>query len=211
MVPDPRETGESAPGPPDDSGPWATHKPLGPGDPAVTADLLRHVNALVSDFAAEHGEVDLVGRRVDCSPDDYDALVEAFDAFGVVGGAGVRLRDDDGRVLLARYEGADGWVDPGDGRRPGESYRECAARGVREATGLEPAVDGLAQVHLLYMDDWTDRPPVPNPYVAFEGRPAGRDVGDVRAGEGVADLRWTTSPPENLLYDELAELSLPEA
>jgi len=178
----------------------------------VSAELLRHVNALVADFAAEHGEVDLVGRRVDCSPDEVDAVVEAFESFGVVGGAGVRVRDDDSWVLLVRYEGADGWVDPGDGRRPGESYRECAVRGVREATGIEPEIDGLAQVHLLYMDDWTDRTPVPNPYVSFEGRPANAsaDAGDARSGEGVEDLRWSESVPENLLYDELAELSLRE-
>ncbi|PSP80440.1 hypothetical protein BRC88_07005 [Halobacteriales archaeon QS_4_69_225] len=178
----------------------------------MTAELLRHVDALVSEFAAEHDAMDRVGRRVDCAPDEYDALVETFEALGVVGGAGVQVRDDDGRVLLARYEGADGWVDPGDGRRPGESYRECAVRGVREATGLDPEIDDLAQVHLLYIDGPTDRPPVPNPYVVFEGRPARRDAGagDVRADEGVADLRWAETVPESLLCDELAELALPD-
>ncbi|PSQ43281.1 hypothetical protein BRD07_02190 [Halobacteriales archaeon QS_9_68_42] len=178
----------------------------------VSAELLRHVNALVADFAAEHGGVDLVGLRVDCAPDEYDAVVETFESFGVVGGAGVRVRDDDGRVLLVRYEGADGWVDPGDGRRPGESYRECAVRGVREATGVKPEPDGLAQVHLLYMDDWTDRDPMPNPYVSFEGHPANAsaDAGHAQPGEGVEDLRWSETVPESLLYDELAELSLRE-
>jgi ADP-ribose pyrophosphatase YjhB (NUDIX family) len=178
----------------------------------VSAELLRHVNALVADFAAEYGEVDFVGRRVDCSPDEYDALVEAFESFGVVGGAGVRVRDETGRVLLASHEGADGWVDPGDGRLPGESYRECAVRGVREATGIESHIDGLAQIHLLYMDDWTDRDPVPNPYVSFEGSPASAnvDAGDVRPGEGVDDLRWSETNPEDLVYDGLAELSLRE-
>lgn len=171
----------------------------------MSVELLRHVNALVSEFAAEFGEVDLVGRRVDCGADDYDALVEAFETFDVVGGAGVRVRDGGGRVLLVRYEAADGWVDPGDGRRPGESYRECAERGVRETTGVETTVDGLAQIHLLYMDDWTGRDPVPNPYVSFDGRLRG---GDPRPGEGVDDVRWADEVPEDLLYDELAELSL---
>lgn len=171
----------------------------------MSVELLRHVNALVSEFAAEFGEVDLVGRRVDCGADDYDALVEAFETFDVVGGAGVRVRGGDGRVLLVRYEGADGWVDPGDGRRPGESYRECAERGVRETTGVETTVDGLAQIHLLYMDDWTGRDPVPNPYVSFDGRLRG---GDPCPGEDVDDVRWADEVPEDLLYDELAELSL---
>lgn len=175
----------------------------------MSAELLRHVEALVSDFAAEYGEVDLVGRRVDCSPDEYDAVQENFERFDVVGGAGVRVRDDNGRVLLARYAGADGWVDPGDGRRPGESYRECAERAVHEATGVEAAIDGLAQIHLLYVDDWTDRDPVPNPYVSFEGcLDDGTGPSDARARDGVTDVQWARSVPEDLLYEELSELSL---
>lgn len=167
------------------------------------AELLRHVNALVSDLVAEHGRVDLVARRVDCDPADRDALLESFEAFGVVGGAGVRIHED-GRVLLARYEGADGWVDPGDGRRPGESYRECATRGARETTGVAPGIESLAQVHLLYMDDTTGRDPVVNPFVSFDARRAG---GEPHPGEGVAEVRWFEEPPEELLYAELGELS----
>jgi ADP-ribose pyrophosphatase YjhB (NUDIX family) len=170
----------------------------------VSAELLRHVNGLVADFAAEYGEVDLVGRRVECDPDEYDALLDTFDTFGVIGGAGIRVRGDD-RVLLVRYADADGWVDPGDGRRPGESYRECAVRGVRETTGIEAAIDDLAQIHLLYMDDWTGREPLPNPYVSFEG-PV--QHGDCRAGDGVAEFRWAAEVPDDLLYEELTELPL---
>lgn len=175
----------------------------------MTAELLRHVNGLVSDLAADYGEVDLVGRRVDCEPDDYDALLEGFETFGVVGGAGIRVRDGEGRALFVRYDGTDGWVDPGDGRRPGESYFECAERGVSETTGIEAVVDGLAQVHLLYMDDWTDRDPVPNPYVSFEGH-LGTECrpDEARQGDAVAELRWADEAPAVLLYDELAELSL---
>lgn len=169
----------------------------------MSAELSRHVDRLLSRFAAEYGEVDLVGRRVDCEPDDYDALKETFETFGVVGGASVRIRDD-GRLLLVRYDGADGWVDPGDGRRPGESYRECARRGVRDTVGLDVRIDDLAQVHLLYMDDWTDRVPLPNPFVSFDGRPL---AGDATPREGVVEARWFDAPPEELLYEELAEAS----
>jgi ADP-ribose pyrophosphatase YjhB (NUDIX family) len=178
----------------------------------VSAELLRHVNALVADFAADYGEVDLVGRRVDCGPDEYEAILENFERFDVVGGAGLRVRDDRGRVLLVRYRGADGWVDPGDGRRPGESFRECARRGIDEAAGIDASVVGLAQIHLLYVDDWTDRDPIPNPYVAFEGRLQDGEAtpDDVHPGDDVADLRWADEPPGDLLYDELAELSLGE-
>ena len=138
----------------------------------MSIELRRHVNALVSDFAAEYGEVDLVRRRVECDPAEHDAVVASFDSFGVVGGAGVWIVRD-GAVLLARYERADGWIEPGAGRRPGESYTECAKRGVRETAGTEAAIEGFAQVQLVYLDDPTGRPPVPSPYVAFRGSIAG--------------------------------------
>lgn len=138
----------------------------------MSIELRRHVSALVSDFAAEYGEVDLVRRRVECDPTEYDAVVDSFETFGILGGAGVRIVRD-GAVLLASYERADGWIEPGAGRRPGESYTDCAKRGVRETAGTEAAIEGLAQVQLVYLDDPTGRPPVPNPYVAFRGSVAG--------------------------------------
>ncbi|MGM0718161.1 MAG: NUDIX domain-containing protein, partial [Halobacteriota archaeon] len=163
-----------------------------------------HVNALISDLVAEYGEIDLVGRRVECSYEEYDGLLDSFESFGVVGGAGVRIVRD-GRVLLVRYEHAEGWIDPGDGRRPGESYVECAKRGVEETTGLEASIDGLAQIQLVYLDDSTGRPPIPNPYVSFFGSV----VDDaVSPGDSAVAVRWADELPAELAYDELAELRL---
>jgi len=170
----------------------------------VSAELHRHVNGLLADLAAAHGQIDLVGRRVDCSMKEYGRLLEAFESFGVVGGAGIRLLDGE-RMLLVRYEGASGWVDPGGSRRPGESYRECAKRSVRQATGVEAAIDGLAQVHLLYMDDPTGREPIPNPYLSFFGTD---ESGTLDPGPNVESIRWSAEPPSELLYDELAERPL---
>ena len=174
----------------------------------MTAELLRQVDALASEFAVEHGVVDLVDRRVDCSPDEYDALVETSTPSASSAGRACG-RDDDGRVLLARYESADGWVDPGNGRRPGESYRECAVRGVRETTGLDPE-DDLAQVHLLYMDDPTGSRYRTRTSSSRAGRRAGTPAPGTSVREGVADLRRAETIPESLLYDELAELALPD-
>jgi ADP-ribose pyrophosphatase YjhB (NUDIX family) len=168
----------------------------------MSTDLHRHVSALVSDFAAEYGTVDLVGRRVDVDADEYDALVESFESVGVVGGAGIRIVRD-GEVLLLRYEGVDGWIEPGDGRRPGESYRECARRGLRRATGTEGRIDGLAQIQLVYLDDPGPRAPIPNPYVSFRGAIAG---GTATPRGPVADLRWADEAPREVAYEELREL-----
>ena len=57
------------------------------------------------------------------------------------------------------------------------------------------------------MDDRTDRPPVPNPYLVFEGRTIGGSATSCRTD---AETRWVGSPPSDPGYAELAELSLPE-
>ena len=170
----------------------------------MPTELHRHVNALVADFTAEYGEVDLVQRRVDCEIQEYDALVDAFDAMGVVGGAGIRIVRG-GEILLVRYGDIEGWIDPGGGRRPGESYTECAKRGVRRTTGIEARIDGLAQIQLVHLDDPTDRPPIPNPYVSFFGSVVSED--SPPSGTNTA-MKWTADLPEELAYDELSELSL---
>ena len=170
----------------------------------MSVTLHRHVKGLVADLAAEYGEIDLIGRRVECSVEGYDRLLAGFESFDVVGGAGVRVLDGD-RMLLVRYEGADGWVDPGDSRRPGESYRECATRGLREAAGVDATIDRVAQIHLLYLDDPTDREPIPNPYVSFLGTGGS---GSTDPGPDVESIRWSAEPPGELLYDELGEQPL---
>jgi len=168
----------------------------------VSLELCRHVNALVADLAADHGTVDLVGRRVEVDPNAREAVVERYESFGVVGGGGVRVHGDEG-VLLVRYADGGDWLEPGAERRPGESYRACAHRALETATSVEATLEALAQVHLLYFDDRTDRPAVPNPYLVFEGQRTG---GTATAGRGVAETRWAESAPADLGYPELAEL-----
>jgi hypothetical protein len=84
----------------------------------VSVELCRHVNALVANLAADRATVDLASRCVECTPRGRDALMGAFDAFGVTGGAGVRVHDRD-RVLLVRYTDDDRWIDPDDSRLTG--------------------------------------------------------------------------------------------
>ena len=158
--------------------------------------------ALVSDLTAEYGETELVGKRISCSTETYETLRSNFERFGVIGGAGIRVRSGQS-TLFVRYEGADGWVDPGTTREPGESYPECAVRGVREVAGIEATVKGLAQIQLLYLTDWTDRPPVVNPYLSFVGSQVG---GRTCCGVGVDALAWMDESPTRLLYEEVATL-----
>ncbi|MFB6205730.1 MAG: NUDIX hydrolase [Haloglomus sp.] len=170
----------------------------------VAARLRRHVAALVSDLAAEHGEVDVVHQRWDADPESYDALVETFEAFDVVGGATARVRDSEGHLLLVRRDD-EPWADPGDARRPGEDYRECARRAVAETTGIEARLDGLAAVHLHVAEDSFDRPPLPDPALVFEATPRRGDAPSPTPGDGVSEAAWFAPDdlPDDLLYEDL--------
>jgi ADP-ribose pyrophosphatase YjhB (NUDIX family) len=172
--------------------------------PVDPSGLHRHVAALLSDLAAEHGEVAVVRQRWDCDPDEYDALAETFETFGVVGGATVRVRDPDDRLLLVRH--ADGWADPGDARRPGEDYRECARRAVGSAAGVDIRLGDLAAVHVHLASDWTDRPPLPDPALVFEATPRAGGAPSPEPGDGVTEAGWFHDDdlPEDLLYEGLA-------
>ena len=172
----------------------------GAGAPA----LRRHADRVVSELLAEYGRADCIRRRWPCEPDSYDRLRETYGSVGVVGGAGALVTDADGRVLLIRYGGDGEWSDPGTERRPGESLSSCAARAVREDAGVTCVVEDLAQIHLLYADDGTGRPPVPRPFALFT---ASHESGEARpVGSDVEAVQWWSTFPEDLRYEELREL-----
>lgn len=54
--------------------------------------------------------------------------------------------DDLGRLLVVQLHGRDLWGLPGGGIEPDETPQEAVVREVREETGLEVRVDGLADV-----------------------------------------------------------------
>lgn len=54
-------------------------------------------------------------------------------------GANVLVTDNQDRLLLLRHGGTGRWTLPGGGLEPGESFAACAARELREETGLSAA------------------------------------------------------------------------
>lgn len=121
------------------------------------------------------------------------AFVTAFDAAG--------------RVLLIQQPWADGWLEPGGARQPGESLETTAEREVREETGVEVTPVRPHAVHDYTFEHeetgetsgWTG--------VFFEARaetPAvARDPGV--DDEEITDVRWFDELPENLFNPDHTE------
>ncbi|MDQ3880638.1 MAG: NUDIX domain-containing protein [Chloroflexota bacterium] len=65
----------------------------------------------------------------------------------ILPGAGVAVRDDDGRLLLVRRRVDGTWGLPGGHLEFGESFADCATREFREETGHDVVVTGLLGVY----------------------------------------------------------------
>jgi ADP-ribose pyrophosphatase YjhB (NUDIX family) len=140
--------------------------------------------------------------------EQYEAVRERFEA-GVVGFAGVWMTNEDGEVLLVSDIGREGWSEPVGKQEPGERLEETALREVREETGVDCRLDGVALVHVLRVRDADrpSRPTVVQMVVAFDGSYLG---GTPRAtDERIQEVRWWSEHPESLIYDGLAELDIP--
>lgn len=53
------------------------------------------------------------------------------------------IRDDDGRILLARSQGDDQWALIGGGVEPGEEPKSAIVREIREELGVDASVGGI--------------------------------------------------------------------
>ena len=155
----------------------------------------RHLDRTLSALAAEYGRVEVVRERREVEPDEYDRVRSRADAMDAPGGAGAWVRDPDGRLLLVETD--EGWAEPGAPLRPGQEYVECATAAVSDL-GVDPVVTGLSHVHVRYLVDWTDRPPLPQPFAVFGARADGRP-------DESAACAWHATLPDALLYEYLRE------
>lgn len=170
----------------------------------------RRVEAYLETLREEYGPFERVESTWPLSSAGYEATVERHEA-GTVGGAGVWITNDDGEVLLVRQEGESGWSEPAGKVEPGETLAEAACREVREETGVECTIEGvlLVQVVETTCADDPERPAVHRLIVTFEGSYV---AGDPEPEEGeIAEVEWWADHPDELLYDGLADLSIPAA
>lgn len=106
-----------------------------------------------------------------------------------------------GELLLVRRDrdpARGQWSLPGGRVEWGESLREAAAREVREETGVDVEVEGLAGIAERILPD--DEGDVEHHFVIldFWAKPRGRDL---KPGDDAAEVRWVH-------VNELAEMPL---
>lgn len=169
----------------------------------------RLVDETLERLRDEYRDFREIGRAFAVPDAQYEFTVERFEA-GSVGGAGAWVTDAAGRVLLVQDRGLDGpWSEPSGKVEPGESLEAAACREVLEETGVQCAIEGLhlANHWRVSSADDPDRDTVHRLVVVFD---AVYVDGTVRPQPGeIDDARWWRVQPEDLLYDELADLAIP--
>lgn len=108
----------------------------------------------------------------------------------VVPGAGVAVRDPEGRLLLVRRLVDGTWGLPGGHIEPGESFAACAVREFREETGWSVELTGLLGVYsdTSFSLERRGTETVQIIGVLFEGR-LGPQVGEPDGAE-IAEIGW---------------------
>jgi len=188
----------------------------------------RRIEAAIDRLTDRFGPVEPVVDDWTAAGEEYADLVDRVRA-GTLGGAGAWVRDDRGRVLLVRRAATpEVWSEPSGHHEPGEDLHETARREVREETGVECRITGVALFqHVRYhpsdgrsgdhppgsrsddAGDPTDGGPIHRAIVVFD---AEHVAGDPRPEPGeIVAAEWWDRHPEALLYEELRELPVPAA
>ena len=151
-----------------------------------------------------HAPFPFHAETVENEPEFFAHGREFFETGGR-GGAGARVTDADGRLLLIRHPRApETWTLPGGGHEAGESFAETAVREVWEETGVECEVTGIWQAkrrRFVREDDPERRGYLLS--VVFTAEAVGGDAGryperwDDDEDEEILDVDWFADPPEN--------------
>lgn len=177
-------------------------------EPAITERSRERTNAWLAALEDRWGQFERVEKRWELPRARYERDRRRVER-GENGGAGGWITDRDGRVLLVRNEGDDGWSDPGGKREADESFEDAARREVREETGVECRLTGVLEAHVLRLahESDPDRPELVSLIVVFE---AEHVAGDPRPEVGeIAAVRWFDRPPETVRYPAVARWPYP--
>jgi ADP-ribose pyrophosphatase YjhB (NUDIX family) len=139
------------------------------------------------------------GETFDLDGDAFERARRRADRWGV----GAFVHDADGRVLLVRED--DRWILPGGAREPGESLEAGARREVREETGVDVELTGLAAISEQTFRHGDET--VAFRFATFSGRPreTGLSEDPGREGEGIETAAWRREIPANTFDRGLVE------
>lgn len=167
------------------------------------------VDSAIDRLQHEFGPFDIHTRETRVDPRSLEEYASMVDR-GIIGGAGAWVVDDDGRVLLVRKTGTDGWCEPSGRHEPGESLVETARRETREETGLTVTLEDVTFAQRFHVStaDRTDAA-IHRLLVVFSATPTG---GRLRPEPGeIAAVDWFASWPDEVLYEELSHFTIPAA
>ncbi|MFQ3295040.1 MAG: 8-oxo-dGTP diphosphatase [Halobacteriales archaeon] len=165
------------------------------------ATALERLESTYGPFEVKEDRHEVVAQR-------YEAIRERFEA-GSIGYAGVWVTNRMGEVLLIDEAGRDGWSEPTGKHRPDERLAETALREVREETGVECEITGVALAHVVEMVDAESpaRPPVVQLVLAFAGTHL---EGTPEPGEeNIRQARWWSDHPKTLVFEGLRSIEIP--
>lgn len=176
-------------------------------DEPIAVRSRRAVEAALDRLQRAYGDCPVIRATYPNDPVLFDHGVEFFEAGGL-GGAGARVTDDDGRVLLIRHpRDPERWVLPGGGHEPGETFETTAEREVWEETGVRCSVTGLRVAwHRRYYDETDPERRGHMLEVVFDAVRTGGEAGvyperwDDEADEEILEVDWfdTDDLPEPL-------------
>lgn len=142
------------------------------------------------ELAARYDDVIRHGETFDLDRESFERARRRADRWGV--GA---LVHDGGRVLFVKEDGR--WFLPGGARERDEFLEAGAAREVREETGVDVVVTGLAAISEQTFRHGDER--VEYRFATFEARPVESTPSDDpgRDGEGIESAAWRSDVPSN--------------
>ncbi|AHG03286.1 ADP-ribose pyrophosphatase [Halobacterium sp. DL1] len=171
---------------------------------AISVRSRREIDRRIDALRETYGEFPVHEETVENDPGLFEHGTAFFEAGGR-GGAGARVTDDEGRVLLIRHPRDPGqWVLPAGGHEPGESFAETAVREVWEETGVDCELTGVWQVkrrRFVHREDPERRGYLLSVFftAAYAGGEADRypERWDEDADEEILDVEWFDELPEN--------------
>lgn len=165
------------------------------------------IDQLIENLRERYDDFQVSEKTWDVSPEEFDKEVENF-RNGGYGGAGIWLTNDKGQVLLVKNKGDDAWGDPGGHHENEEKFEETAKRETKEEANVEAEITGVQSVDKVKFRDTEQDRYFYNLLVIFKGQYVSGEPSPQQ--EEIEEVKWWDEHPEDLLYEDLRQFTIPE-